>query len=269
MDRSKYEKQFEANKHGWNLRTPVHLDSAMYNVEEWKKGGVSLKPVELTEVGSVEGKTVLHLLCHFGQDTLSWARLGAEVTGVDLSDEAIANARRLSDEIGVDGRFICCNVYDLPQHLDEQFDIVFCSFGVLGWLPELEPWAEIVAKYVKPGGFFYLADFHPIVWMLDEEFDFIKYPYHNAAVIETDNHGTYSDRDADIHYKEYGWNHSLSELMNSFLKQGMRIDFFNEHNYSPHNCFPKTVEGPEGQYKIKGLEDVIPLFFSIKCSKPA
>ncbi len=169
------EQYFEANRQIWNLRTEVHKTSAFYDVEGWKKGKTSLNDIELREVGDVTGKKLLHLQCHFGQDTLSWARLGARVTGCDLSDNAIAYARQLAREAGLKARFVRCNVYDLSRYLGGKYDIVFASYGVVGWLPDLEPWAAVIARFVKKGGFFYLAEFHPVVWMLDEKMEFIKF----------------------------------------------------------------------------------------------
>lgn len=258
---------FEANRQGWNLRTEVHKTSAFYDVEGWKAGRTSLTPIELREVGPVNGKKLLHLQCHFGQDTLSWARMGARVTGCDLSDNSVAYARELARESGLKARFVCCNVYDLPQHLKGKFDILFASYGVVGWLPDLEPWAAVIAHFLKKGGFFYLAEFHPVVWMLDEKMEFIKYAYHNAGVIKSEQVGTYADRYAGIEYEEYGWNHSLSEVINSLLRQGLQLEFLHEYPYSPYDCFDKTVRGADGNYRIQGLEDKIPMVYSLKVVK--
>ncbi|TNE50192.1 MAG: class I SAM-dependent methyltransferase [Bacteroidetes bacterium] len=258
---------FEANRRAWNLRTEAHAKSDFYNLRGWKKGQTSLQEIELRELGDVSGKKLLHLQCHFGQDTLSWARMGAEVTGCDLSDASIETARKLAAETGLDARFIRCNVYDLPQHLDDKFDIVFTSYGVIGWLPDLDRWAEVIAYFLKDGGVFYMAEFHPVVWMLDEGMEFIKYPYHNAGVITTENSGTYADREAAIHYTEYGWNHSLGEVINSLLRQGLKLEFLNEYSYSPYNCFDKTVKGVDGNYRIMGLEDKIPMVYSLMAVK--
>lgn len=257
----------EANRHAWNIRLEAHKNSAFYDVEGWKKGKNSLTEIELRELDDVSGQKLLHLQCHFGQDTLSWARLGADVTGCDLSDAAIDYARQLADEVGIKAQFVCCNVFDLPQHLEGQFDIVFTSYGVIGWLPDLEPWAAVIAHFLKPGGVFYMAEFHPIVWMLDEKMEFIKYAYHNAGVIESEQVGTYADRYADLQYKEYGWNHSLSEVLNALLRHGLQLEFFNEHPFSPYDCFDKTVRGADGNYRIQGLEDKIPMVFSLRARK--
>ncbi len=262
-----FDQYFEANREAWNLRTDIHLNSEFYGVEDWKKSGNSLTPIELREMGDVSGKKLLHLQCHFGQDTLSWARLGAEVTGCDLSDKAVGYARQLAEEMHLPAQFVCCNVYDLPRQLDGAFDIVFTSYGTIGWLPDLKPWAEVINHFLKPGGFFYIADFHPVVWMFDEQMEHLKYPYHNSGVIETEQVGTYADRYASISYKEFGWNHSLSEIINSLTGQGLRIDFLNEYPYSPYDCFDKTVRGDDGNFRIKGLEGLIPMVYSIKATK--
>ncbi len=258
---------FEANRAGWNLRTEIHQGSEFYDLAAWKAGKTSLQSIELSEVGEVRGKKLLHLQCHFGQDTLSWARLGAEVTGCDLSDKAIEVARQLATELDLPAHFVRCNVLDLRDHLQGEFDIVFTSYGTIGWLPDLEPWAAVVSHFVQQGGFFYIADFHPVLWMMDDNMEQLKYPYHNAGVIETESTGSYADRHADIRYKEYGWNHSLSAIINSLIRHGLRIEFLNEYPYSPYNCFDKMVRGEDGNYRIQGLEGVMPMVYSLRAVK--
>lgn len=262
-----YKEYFDANKSLWNQRTVVHKDSSFYNLEGFKNGDTVLTPIELNEVGDVKGKKMLHLQCHFGMDSLNWARLGADVTGVDLSDEAIKEAKLLNDELGLNAKFICCNVYDLKEYLDEKFDIVFTSYGTIGWLPDLDKWADIVSHYLKPGGTFYIADFHPVLWMFDDEFTHIQYSYENKEVIVTESQGTYTDKNADIKAKEYGWNHSISEILNSLIRQGLNIEHFNEFMYSPYPCFNNVIEFEEGKWHIKGLEGKIPMVYSILAKK--
>lgn len=257
----------EANRSAWNLRTAIHLQSQFYDLPGWKAGQCSLQAIEKAEVGDVAGKSLLHLQCHFGQDTLSWARRGAEVTGCDLSDAAIEAARQLAQESALPARFLRCNLFDLPRHLDDTFDIVFTSYGVLGWLPELGPWAELIARYLKPGGFFYLVEFHPVVWMFDEKFEHIAYAYHNSGPIASDNSGSYTDRGADVQYRDYGWNHSLSEVVNSLLRAGLSLEFLNEYPYCPYPNLPNTWRCPDGNYRVAGLEDKIPLLFSLKARR--
>jgi len=281
-----HDQYFEANKNLWNQRTIVHKDSSFYNLAGFKAGENVLTPIELNELGDpeasgqvVKGKKMLHLQCHFGMDSLNWARLGADVTGVDLSDEAIKEARQLNDDLGMNAKFICCNVYDLhPKNSEsskipllegrEVYDIVFTSYGTIGWLPDLDKWAEIIAYYLKPGGTFYMADFHPVVWMFDDEFTHIKYYYENRELIVTENYGTYTDRNADIKGKEYSWNHSISEVLNALIHAGLKIEFFNEHMYSPYLCFRNSVESEKGKWHIKGMEGKIPMVYSLKAIKP-
>jgi 2-polyprenyl-3-methyl-5-hydroxy-6-metoxy-1,4-benzoquinol methylase len=258
---------FEANKEGWNKRTGVNRDSAFYDLASFKGGKSSLNKVELEGVGDVEGKLLLHLQCHFGMDTLSWARKGAVATGIDISNDAIDLAKELSKEINVPADFICCNLYDLPEHLNRKFDIVFTSYGVIGWLPDLDKWASIVSHFLKPGGTFFLAEFHPVVWMMDEDFKYIKYAYHNAETIAETQTGSYADRYADIQYEEFSWNHSLSEVINALLKHGLQLQHLNEFPYSFYNCFNNMQQGTDGFYRVRGLEDKLPMMYSLKAKK--
>jgi SAM-dependent methyltransferase len=261
------EHYFQTNKDAWNKRTAVHKDSSFYDVASFKAGKSSLNKIELEELGDVKGKSLLHLQCHFGMDTLSWAREGAIVTGVDLSDEATKIAKELSEELNIPAEFICCNLYDTTEHIAQQYDVVFTSYGVIGWLPDLNRWAEIISALLKPGGVFYMVEFHPVVWMMDENFEFIKYHYHNEEVIIEEQSGTYTDRNADIHYREYSWNHSISEVLNALIKNGLIIEHFNEFNYSNYNCFNKTVQGEDGFWRIKGLKNKIPMMYSVKATR--
>jgi SAM-dependent methyltransferase len=258
---------FEANKEAWNKRTGVHKDSAFYDVASFKTGKSTLNKIDIEEVGDVKGKSLFHLQCHFGMDTLSWAREGAVVTGMDLSDEAIEYAKQLSNETNIPAEFICCNVYDLKDHLTKKYDVVFTSYGVIGWLPDLDKWAEIISHFLKPGGSFHLMEFHPMVWMFDDDFTEIKYAYHNTEIISQQSTGTYSDPGADIQYEEHSWNHSLSEVINTLISHGLRIDHLNEFPYSYYNCLNNLVQGEDGYWRVKGLENKIPMMYSIKATK--
>lgn len=261
------EEYFQANKELWNQRTLVHRDSDFYDLAGFKQGNTALTPIELAELGEVKGKSLLHLQCHFGMDSLDWARRGARVTGVDLSDTAIGEARKLNTELGLDASFVCCNVLDTCDHVHGEFDIVFTSYGTIGWLPDLKPWAKMIAARLKPGGLFYIAEFHPVVWMFDNDFTRIQYSYENQEVIVTENEGTYTDRNADIKGKEYSWNHSISEVLNALTGAGLRLVTFNEHMYSPYPCFRNVVEFEPGKWHIKGLEGKIPMVYSLKALK--
>ncbi|MFK7786603.1 MAG: class I SAM-dependent methyltransferase, partial [Crocinitomicaceae bacterium] len=164
------EDYLEKNKLSWNRRTEVHVDSEFYDNESFINGRSSLNSIELELLGDLAGKKILHLQCHFGQDTISLSRMGAEVVGIDLSDEAIRTAQKLATKTGQSTKFVCCDVYDLPNHLTEKFDIVFTSYGTIGWLPDLDKWANVVQHFLRPGGEFIFAEFHPVVWMFDDDF---------------------------------------------------------------------------------------------------
>lgn len=244
-----------------------HVNSKFYDVASFRQGETSLNKIELKSLGNVEGKTLLHLQCHFGMDTLSWAREGAIVTGIDFSEEAINAAKKLAVETSVSADFICSDVYDLTKNIHKKFDIVFTSYGTIGWLPDLDKWAAIINQFLKAGGIFFIADFHPVLWMMDDNFTQLKYSYFNDKVIETISQGSYGDRLAEISDTEYGWNHSFEEILGSLLKHNLQITEFKEYCYSPYNCFNNTVEGNDGMFRIKGLEDKLPMIYSIMAIK--
>jgi ubiquinone/menaquinone biosynthesis C-methylase UbiE len=257
----------EINKQSWNNKTEIHLNSDFYNLKGFLNGESSLNEIELQLLGDLKGKTVLHLQCHFGQDSISISRLGAKVTGVDFSDKAIENAQRIAQEMNASAEFICCNLYDLPNYLNQQFDIVYTTYGTIGWLPDLNKWAEIVSRFLKPNGQFVFVEFHPVVWMFDDNFEKIAYNYFNSgAIIETLN-GTYADKAAAITQEYVMWNHSLSEVINSLIKNGLEINAFNEMDYSPHNCFNKAIEIGPKKYRIAHLDNKIPMLYSIVATK--
>ena len=163
--------------------------------------------------------------------------------------------------------FINCNVYDLKDHLDKKFDIVFTSYGTIGWLPDLEKWSKIISYYLKPGGVFYIVDFHPVLWMMDEDFQYIKYNYFNAEVIMDETEGTYSNRNAPIKTTNYGWNHPFSEILDNLIQQNLRIVHLNEFPYSPYNCFNNLEQGNDGMWRIKDMQEKLPMLYSIKAIK--
>ncbi|MEN8123891.1 MAG: class I SAM-dependent methyltransferase [Bacteroidota bacterium] len=257
----------KVNQELWNQKVNYHIKSDFYNLEGFLKGNNSLNEIEMNLLGDISGKSILHLQCHFGQDTISLGRLGANVTGVDLSDKAIDQAKLLSKKTNIDAHFICCNIYDLPNYLDKKFDIVFTSYGTIGWLPDLNKWANIIARFLKPNGKFIFAEFHPIVWMFDNDFEKIKYRYFKSDAIVESEIGTYADKEAPIKTESITWNHSLSEVINSLIKNGLEINKFDEYDYSPYNCFNKTIEIPANKFRIKHLENKIPMVYSLVATK--
>lgn len=260
-------KYFDTNKATWNEKTKIHVESGMYDHEAFKNGASSLMPYELKALGDVKGKSLLHLQCHFGQDTLSWSRLGANCVGVDISDEGIRFAQKLNEELELDADFVCCNVLETSKYVTDTFDIVFTSYGVIGWLPNLEPWGQMIADRLNKGGVFYMAEFHPIVWMFDylEGKPIMKYGYMQDEVIYEEYEGTYANTDSKMISKEYGWNHGLSEVINALTKAGLRIDYLNEYDESPYNVLPDLEQTKSGMHATK--DKLYPLIFEIKATK--
>lgn len=257
----------EINRQSWNNRTDSHLKSDFYDMNGFLKGNTSLNSIELELLGDISGKSVLHLQCHFGQDTISLSRMGAKATGIDLSDKAIENALQISKDTGSDTRFICCDVYDLPNHLDGQFDMVYTSYGTIGWLPDLDLWAKVISKFLKPDGRLVFVEFHPVVWMFDDNFETIFYRYFNSGAIIESESGTYADKTADITQDYVMWNHSMSEVVNSLIRNGLSLNTLEEYDYSPYNCFNKTIEYEPKKFRIEHLGDKIPMVYAVVATK--
>ena len=257
----------EINKKSWNNKVAFHLTSDFYFVEEFIAGRTSLNEPELALLGDVNGKKILHLQCHFGQDSISLARMGAEVTAVDLSDKAIAEAQKLAAQCGVNVNFIEADVYQLPHILEEEFDVVFTSYGVIGWLPDMKKWAQVISKFLKPNGTFVMVEFHPVVWMFDDDFTYVKYPYSSKEPIIETYEGTYADQSALLSQEYVMWNHSLAEVIQNLINSGFSLNDFQEYDWSPYACFKKTIEFEPGKYRIPELFDKIPLMYSIMAKK--
>lgn len=254
---------FAVNKHLWNEKTKIHIDSDFYEMKDFLAGKNSLKPIELELLGNVKGKKILHLQCHFGQDTLSLARMGAKVTGLDISDVSIAKAKELNEQLGLDAEFVCCDLYGAKEYISEKFDIVFTSYGTIGWLPDMDKWADIVSHFMKPDGQFIFVELHPAVWMYDAEFKEIMFSYFNKEAIIEMSPGTYADQDADIALEEIGWNHPLSEVFTALMNKGLKIKHFEEFDYSPHNCFRGMTERAPGEFTVAVLGDKLPMTYSL------
>lgn len=235
-----HERELADNHTLWDAWTAIHTTGAFYDVERFRRdpSDVRIESWEQQEVGDITGKTLLHVQCHFGLDTLSWARLGAaRVTGVDFSEPAIAFARELAEDTGLASRsrFVVADVYDLPGPLEgETFDVVYTSRGTLGWLPDLEPWARMVAGFVKPGGVFYIHEGHPVLWAIDDDQRSpndvrFAYDYWGGETISSPVQGSYADPTAKVDAEvEHGWNHSLGEVVTLLAGNGLRIEFLDE-----------------------------------------
>jgi len=264
------EEYLRKNRDLWDALTPIHARSEFYDVESFKSGKSSLMPIEREELGDVSGRSLLHLQCHFGLDTLSWARLGAVATGVDFSGEAINLARRLSAETGIKADFICADIYDLPDVLQGRFDIVFTSYGVLCWLPDLTRWADVVSHFLRPGGAFYMVEFHPLLTVFDDSANGVQLrPTHSyfpgPEPMEFERTGSYADSTVLLDRPSYEWTHSLGDVVSALATAGLRIDFLHEFPVCCSRALPSMTQDDEGWWRLEG--DNLPLTFSIKATK--
>lgn len=261
----------KSNEDLWNHWTELHEKSEFYDVAGFKAGKLTLGDTEKEELGDVAGKSLLHLQCHFGLDTLSWARLGASVTGVDFSEKAIALANSLSLQTGTPATFVHSNIYDLPDNLFGQFDIVFTSYGVLWWLPDIERWAKVVAHFLKPGGTFLLVEFHPIASVFDPDDPSelkVRYPYFSSAQpLKSGVKGSYAAADPDYHGVEYGWSHSMGEIVTSLITAGLQIESLREFPMANWKMFSFMEQAGEGRWTLPGHMGEIPLMFSLKATR--
>jgi len=249
------------NKEAWDKRTKVHVKSNFYDLESFKEGKSSLNKIEIEQVGNVSGKKLLHLQCHFGQDTLSWARKGADVTGVDLSSEAIEQANSLKSTLELKANFIANDIYIFGTNNKEKFDIVFTSYGVLCWLPDLTNWANLIVNSLVTGGEFHLVEFHTFGDLLS------GYSYFPRAEPDIEDEGTYTENCDGEKSTMITWAHSLSEVVNALISAGLSIEYFKEYPYSPYNCFEglEHVDNQGYQMIYKGQQ--VPLLYSIKAVK--
>jgi SAM-dependent methyltransferase len=275
-DRERNHAAFAANQALWEACTSVHSTGTFYDVDAFRAGGIRVRPYEVEMIGDVAGKSLLHLQCHFGLDTLSWARLGARVTGADFSPAAIELARRLAGELGFeDARFVLANLYDLPSVLDGEFDVVYTSRGVLGWLPDIAGWARVVARYVAPGGRFFISEFHPIAQAFENEGVApgelrLAYPYwEHEAPLTFKVRGSYADPDAEIgDHTEHGWDHGLGEIVTALIEAGLRIERLVEHPFLEWKV-DYLVEADDGTWVMPPGAGELPLMFSLLATKPA
>ena len=260
----------QTNLARWDELVGVHVRAQdAYDLDAFRAGHSTLRPIELDEVGDVRGKRLLHLQCHFGMDTISWARRGAAVVGVDFSPEAISLARKLDAEHDAGAEFVCSNIYDLPGKLEAGFDIVFTSYGVLCWLPDLAQWGNVISHFLAPGGFFYIVDGHPVSGMFGEDGGLVaSEPYFDVGPLEETKDGSYADRTAVVEHKtSYEWQHSLSDIINALAVSGLHVDFLHEFPFSMFQRLPSMVKGEDGWWRVPG-HDNVPFLFSLKASKP-
>jgi SAM-dependent methyltransferase len=274
--RSGHEAAFAANRSLWEVWTRIHAAGEFYDLEGFKAGGVRIRPYEVDLVGDVTGKSLLHLQCHFGIDTLSWARLGARVTGADISPTAVELARSLAVELGFpDARFVESNLYDLPAVLEGQFDVVYTSRGVLGWLPDVRAWARVVAHFVAPGGTFFITEAHPVMNVFENEGVApgelrLAYPYwEHEAPLTFEVKGSYADPDAVVGDEtEHSWDHGLGEIVSALIEAGLVIEQLVEHPFLDWKVDFLVDDGNDRWVLPPEAGGELPLMFSLVARKP-
>lgn len=248
----------DINRKAWDNRTKIHFESEFYSVDDFIQGSSSLTEIDFAELVDVKGKRLLHMQCHFGLDTLSWAREGAIATGVDLSPASIDKAKELSKVTGIPAEFVCTDIYQVPDLVREEFDIVYTSYGSIEWLPDVERWASVVAAMLVKGGTFYMAEFHPFFSSLRGD------PYFSSDN-EPIEAPTYTGDGNTATETICVWNHPISRVINALIAQGLVIKQFNEFPYSPYNCFEGLVEEQPGQYY--SIEGDVPIVYTILAEK--
>ncbi|WP_245594292.1 class I SAM-dependent methyltransferase [Actinospica robiniae] len=257
------------NRANWNQRVPIHAASRAYDLTGFVADGRQLPAFEVEELGDVAGKSLLHLQCHIGTDTLSWARAGATVTGLDFSAAAIEVARGLAEEIGAaDARFVVSDVYNAPDALGHAvYDVVYTGLGALCWLPDIERWARTVAELIAPGGCLYLVEFHPVTDMFDENATTVRFDYFDADAQVWDNDHTYTDGDklgsATVTHQ---FAHTLGTIISSLIAAGLRLEFLHEYDFT---MFPRFAELEQhaGGFSFPAGQPRMPLLYSLRATK--
>lgn len=265
---------FETNRKAWDERVAIHRRDAtgFYAVAKVLRGEDKLNAIEAAEIGDLRGLRGAHLQCHFGLDTICLARRGAAMTGLDFSPAAILEARRLAEQTGAGAAFVEGNVYDARALLDGEFDFVYVTWGAINWLPDIARWANAAASLLKPGGFLYLAESHPVTLCLEEADGRLepRYPWRNAAgePLETENDVTYNgDPTPMANRKNYEWIHPLSSILNALVSAGLALEWLHEHEALTWALFPMMSEGPDGLYRLPPDHPPLPLSFSLRARK--
>ncbi|MDL4815017.1 class I SAM-dependent methyltransferase [Actinomadura opuntiae] len=260
----------ELNRALWDERVAIHAASEFYDVAGFKAGGTALRDFEVAEVGPVAGRRLVHLQCHFGLDTLSWARLGARATGLDFSGAAIETADGIAAECAIPARFVQADVYDAVEALGETYEIVYTGLGALGWLPDMDRWARVVAELLEPGGFLHLSEFHPFTEVLDfTDGSTVTYDYFDRSPQVWDKPGTYTDGDQNTrHTRSVQFQHGLGEIVSALAAAGLRIDFLHEHDHTLFERF-RSLERHGRIYRLPAGRPRVPLMYSLRATRPA
>jgi len=250
----------EQNRRLWDELVGIHYSHHDYHVKEFLEGGVSLRSIERESLGDVSGRSLLHLFCQFGLDTLSWARLGADATGVDISGCSIELAVKLARKVGLDARFVQADVLDLIGRIERQFDVVIQTYGTHKWISDLDRWAEVVAHYLKPGGTFLMVDIHPVATSYYEDVPYFSEGARRFTVVD------YADREYESKEEAVEWQHTLGSLVSALTRAGMVIDRLDEYAKIHYRYRPDWIERDGYWYPPDGPSPC-PLLFSLKAHK--
>ena len=272
------ETETRLNQSWWNERAALHRQTPLYqtHIARLEAGGLSLLPTEVAELGEITGLSVLHLQCHIGTDSLSLARLGATVTGVDFSDVAIREARQLSVDLKIPASFETCEISEVGQRYPERFDLVFTSHGVLPWLPNLNEWAQQISECLKPGGSLYLSDSHPLMHAIPEQGAVqdthlkLELPYlAQARPLAFEGSGSYADPELPTHANETReWLWGLGDVVNALIGAGLTLRHLHEHPVGFFPLTPEFHEGTDGHFRLpEPLDGRFPLTFTIRATK--
>ena len=270
---SEFSHFFKTNLANWSDRARVHRTdtTGMYDIEGFLRGEDTLCGIEADEIGDVVGRSIVHLQCHFGLDTLSLARRGASVTGLDFSPVAIAEARRLAGVTGLIADFVEGNVYDAPSLIEGRFDMVYVTWGAINWLPDIKGWAEVITHILKPGGVLYLAEGHPFASVFEQDGERIVPAYDwrtpRQAPLEFDEEQSYAGTENLEDTKSYEWIHPVGDVLNALIGAGLRITAFNEHEELPWKLFPMMVPAGRQLFRMPDGMARFPLSFSLKAEK--
>lgn len=262
----------DENRAHWDEVAALHPETEFYNLAEFKRDRTPLDSIVLEQLGDISGKKALHLQCHFGMDTLRLAWMGADATGADYSSVAIETARKLAAELDTPATFVESNVYELPQYLSGQFDIVFTSHGVITWLPDIRGWARVVSHFLKPGGRFVIVEGHPTTWILDDDLPdslVIRYPYFvtgDPLTFEYD--GSYAAPDVPLSNKRtHNWNHPLGEVITALIDAGLTIEHVGEYPFCSWRMVPVMYQDDDGWWQLPDQFPSLPFLFSIRATK--
>jgi SAM-dependent methyltransferase len=272
------ERMMRANRANWDARTPIHLASSFYGLDGSRPAASWFADYEWADLGELAGLDLLHLQCHLGTETFAFAERGARAVGLDLSGASVRAARDLTAERGLDIEYVEANVYDAVDALDGRtFDVIYTGKGALCYLPDLDRWAAVLAQLLRPGGKFYVVEFHPLLYALgvvpppdgSEELR-LRYDFlHGRGAEERDGTRTYTDGPALTHDTTvYEWRHEIGEVVNALVGAGLRIDLVREEDTLPWPRWSSMRPTGDGWFRLPPEAPRIPLLYALRATRP-